>query len=106
MLANFYSSVFTREPDGGLPKIDKVQCEYEFEDRDFNSEEIRKLLEGLNTTKSSGPDGLHPLALKELREVIEKPLATIFYYLQTGIVRETVMIRLSGHVCSRSILPD
>ena len=65
----------------------KYEYEYEFEDRDFNSEEIRKLLEGLNTTKSSGPDGLHPLALKELREVIAKPLATIFNAsLQKGIV--------------------
>ena len=41
----------------------------------------------MNTTKSSGPDGLHPLALKELREVIAKPLATFFNAsLQTGIV--------------------
>ena len=49
--------------------------------------EVRKLLLGINPSKSPGLDGLHPKALKELTNVITEPLTIIFNVSKdTGIV--------------------
>ena len=40
--------------------------------------EVNKLLKELNTTKSPGPDQVHPKVLYELTDIIDKPLCTIF----------------------------
>jgi hypothetical protein len=58
-------------------------------DEPFSQEEIKKLLLGLNTTKSPGPDKAHPKVLYELANVIDKPLFIIFKKsFETGIVPE------------------
>ena len=45
------------------------------------------LLLNVNPNKSPGPDGIHPKALKELAEILAKPLTIIFNTsIQTGIV--------------------
>jgi hypothetical protein len=47
-------------------------------DEPFSQEEIKKLLIGLNTTKSPGADKAHPKVLYELANVIDKHLFIIF----------------------------
>ena len=44
----------------------------------FVKDEVRKRLQKLNEGKSPGPDGLHPLLLKECAASIAEPLAIIF----------------------------
>ena len=81
VLANFYSSMFTREPDGAC------QIQYPFTESKFEESEVRKLVLCINPNKSPGPDDLHPKALKELINVITEPLTIIFNVSKdTGIV--------------------
>lgn len=87
VLANFYSNVFTREPDGDIPQLEACQIQYPFTESKFEESEVRKLLLGINPNKSPGPDGLHPKALKELTNVLTEPLAIICNVSKdTGIV--------------------
>ncbi|VDI22679.1 Hypothetical predicted protein [Mytilus galloprovincialis] len=44
----------------------------------FNIKEINKLLKNLNTSKSPGPDQVHPKVLFELADIIDTPLTMIF----------------------------
>ena len=87
VLAEFFTSVFTNEPDGELPHIDRVPVQKPFIDKDMTTSEILKILKELNQNKSAGPDELHPKSLHELRNSISKPLEIIFNAsLQSGQV--------------------
>ena len=84
ILANFFSSVFTDEDVNNLPKMEKRNSDIAT-DEPFLQEEIKKLLLRLNTTKSPGPDKVHPKVLY----VIDKPLFIILKKsFETGIVPE------------------
>ena len=37
-----------------------------------------KVLEKLKPSKSQGPDGIHPILLKEMKEILAEPLASLF----------------------------
>jgi hypothetical protein len=87
-LAIFFSSVFTDEDVNYLPKMEKRNSDIAT-DEPFSQEEIKKLLLGLNTTKSPGPDIAHPKVLYQLANVIDKLLFIIFKKsFETGIVPE------------------
>ena len=78
VLANFFSSVFTIEPEGELPLMHPIEVKQECIEKTFNESEILKLLQNLDVNKSCGPDGLHPKMLKELSATIAKPITIIF----------------------------
>ena len=87
VLANFYSSVFTREPEGDIPELNPCQIIHPFTETPFKEAEVERLLREVNINKSPGPDGLHPKALRELCNVISKPLTMIFNKSkETGLV--------------------
>jgi hypothetical protein len=64
VLAEFFSSVFTNEPEGLLIfniKETKFRCA----EQQIEENEVLKLLLDINPNKSPWPDGIHPKALKE-----------------------------------------
>jgi endonuclease/exonuclease/phosphatase family metal-dependent hydrolase len=77
VLAEFFSSVFTREPPGTweLPTNIHPTCQ---EDADLSINKIEELLADLDIAKSPGPDGIHPRILKEARAQLARPLSKIF----------------------------
>ena len=88
VLADFFSSVFTHENSNETPNINASEATQTTVD-DITQEEVRKLLSDLNTSKSQGPDKLHPKVLHELRTVIDRPIYLIFKQsLETGEVPE------------------
>ena len=87
VLSDFLSSVFTKEPTGDLPNLRQREFSAKLSDEYFSVETVRKLLIGINTSKSQGPDGLHPKLIYELADVICEPLTMIFNKsFETGIV--------------------
>ena len=79
VLAKFFTSVFTEEPEGiwQLPKREPVKHDMLIM-IDLSEETVKKLLLNVNTSKSPGPDGIHPRVLKEASNSIAKPLSIIF----------------------------
>ena len=79
LLANYFSSVFTREPQENTPE-EHIIC--------YNTVETCTIHSGIKTKKtfkSPGPDVVHPRVINELAECISIPLSTIFNtYLTTG----------------------
>ena len=77
ILNSFFSSVFTDEDVTSvpaLPCLDSI-C---LEDVNISQVAVKRCLEGLKTSSSPGPDGIHPRVLKEAAEQVAGPLATLF----------------------------
>ena len=77
MLSNFFSSVFTDKPPGNW-EISPPPTASIDDNLELTMNDIREELNRLDTSKSPGPDGIHPRVLFELREFILKPLLIIF----------------------------
>ena len=89
VLAEFFRSVFTTEPNEGIPILNPRDITFKCDDIKIKEKEVFDLLLNVNPNKSPGPDGIHPKALKELAEVLAKPLTITFKTLiQTGIVMD------------------
>ena len=87
MLAEYFSSVYTKEPDTiwELPTREQGLTTLQIN----LTEEIKKILAKIKIDKSPGPDAIHPRILYELREVICKPLHKIFKTsMETGKIPE------------------
>ena len=78
VLADFFNSEFTIEDNLDMPDIPQAVYDHPSSNEPFTAEEVRKLLLGLNTSKSPGPDKVHPKLLFELASVVDKPLCHIF----------------------------
>ena len=77
-LLNYFSSVFTIEPDGHIPDIEMKKTNTKLEEINITEEAVKKKLKNLNANKSPGPDKIHPRILKELHEPLSKPLTLLF----------------------------
>ena len=78
ILAEFFSSVFTVEPQEDVPSLEIRSVLHEWSNVSVRSEDIEKILKGLKPDKSPGLDNLQPRLLKELSTELSKPLALIF----------------------------
>ena len=78
VLNDFFSSVFTREDQTNIPELIQREVPKPLTKVNFTAANIEKRLLKLKTSKSPGPDGLHPRILKELAKEISKPLKDIF----------------------------
>ena len=76
ILNNFFASVFQKEGDGELPMFEKQNNNEPLEI--ITEELVSKAIDRLNSSKSQGPDNIHPKLLKETQSIIKKPLQIIF----------------------------
>ena len=81
-----YYSVFTKEDTSNIPNIPPKPLEtMPLEQFKVTEEDVLKGLRNLKTDKSTGIDGIHPRPLKELADVLAKPIHMIFKKsLETG----------------------
>ena len=88
-LGDFFSSVFTNEPDGGwnLPNKPEIKHKLKLLLTHVTEENLAKKLKKLKISKSPGPDGIHPRVINELKDTLVKPLLIIF---QTSVRTSTV----------------
>ena len=75
-LNKYFASVFTEEPLGNLPSVDRPTNS--MNDLHISAEAIEKKLRQLNPNKSAGPDRIHPRILKETAREISLPLEILF----------------------------
>ena len=78
VLGQFFSSVFTTEPDGDIPQIPTINLSNKMEVLVIREENVKEILSGLNSGKSCGPDGIHPRLLQELSDILCTPLTKLF----------------------------
>ena len=77
ILQDQFSSVFTKEPTGDVPTLGKLTNAL-IRSIEITAEMVEKELKNIKTNKSPGPDGIHPLMLKELAAHLSLPLAFLF----------------------------
>ena len=71
-----FSSVFTDEHGETLPEF-PPRTNQTVINIEITNDMVHEFLSKLNTSKSCGPDELHPRILKELKDVISKPIANL-----------------------------
>ena len=77
ILLNQFSSVFTREPNGEIPRIQQ-RTDMKIPDLVITVEMVLDALRKINVNKSCGPDNLHPRLLFELADIIALPVTILF----------------------------
>ncbi|KAL7630702.1 UNVERIFIED_CONTAM: hypothetical protein RMT77_019088 [Armadillidium vulgare] len=90
ILNNFFSSVFTKENLDNVPSMQDIKDFYIdniLDTFEIFEEEVAFQIDKLLINKSPGPDGLYPVHLKSLKDILVKPLTKLFNEsLQQGIV--------------------
>ena len=77
-LNKFFASVFTLEDLHTIPAPPEYDIENLLLTIEITSEQVKEKLENLNPNKSPGHDGWHPYFLRELSEVLCRPLTILF----------------------------
>jgi len=77
-LCDFFSSVYTEEPTGITPDLDKRTVAKNLRNLVVTEDQVLKKLKKLKIDKAPGPDCLHPRILNELQEEMSKILTIIF----------------------------
>jgi Reverse transcriptase (RNA-dependent DNA polymerase) len=89
MLNEYFSSVFTDEPDGPVPSADRIQVEEELSSINVTEEKVEKKIRNLKPASAPGPDGIGSMLLKEMSQQLKKPLTAIFKKsVETGTIPE------------------
>jgi len=87
ILNNFFASVFTRENMGHMPSPAPCSTTAKLENVFIREKDIQAKILKMNSSKSSGPDGIHIRTLQLVHQAICKPLAIIFNKsLDSGVV--------------------
>ena len=77
IFADYFSSVFTKEPEGNIPMLHN-KLSQQMLDLEVRNEDIKQIKK-LTPNKSPGPDGIHPKFIyKKTGESISEPLCLIF----------------------------
>ncbi|CAG2213050.1 unnamed protein product [Mytilus edulis] len=90
LLVEYFSSVFTKEPDGEVPSPTPVLVTNEMPNQKIKEEVVLKHLNALKIDKSPGMDKLHPRLLKEIAESLAKPLCIIYNQSQPKTIGQSV----------------
>ena len=77
-LNRFFASVFTHGNLSHIPIVQDLNFDRPLETIDISLNQVEKLLHELNTTKSMGPDNMHPFLLQKLSKILCYPLTVIF----------------------------
>ena len=77
ILQKQFSSVFTREPDTDIPKLDKKKTDASVYTLFVTNEMVREEILNLNVNKSCSPDNVHARLLIELAESLSKPISLL-----------------------------
>ena len=80
ILAQFFSSVFTIEPDGEVPSLPTMNIDSPMELLILTKASIEKQLKSLKVNKSPGPDNFNPYFLKHTSASISTPLCILFNF--------------------------
>ena len=66
IFADYFSSVFTKEPAGNIPELENKIITNAMIDLEVSNEDISKQIKKLKPNKSPGPDGIHPKFIKKI----------------------------------------
>ena len=77
ILNDFFAAVFTREGDSIIKDVAPKTLD-SLHDIDVDIDKVKKILLGLNPTKSCGPDECHPRMLKETADILSGPIHQLF----------------------------
>ncbi len=78
ILANFFSSVYTKEPSGAIPHLPTRNVEHPMKFLIISREDIENHLKKVKVNKAPGPDNISPYFLKHTASAISVPLSIIF----------------------------
>ena len=76
ILQKQFSSVFTIEPEGELPRFE-TRTASSIPEVTISSEMVAKKIKALDKSKACGLDGIHPRQLRELVDCVSEPIAKI-----------------------------
>src|SRR5664279_168719 len=78
VLGTYFKEVFTKKDTENLPGTDEMELGWQDVDVELGISAVEIKLKKLSDDKSPGPDGIHPLLLKECATEVAEPLALIF----------------------------
>ena len=80
VLNNYFASVFETEDDQNIPTINEHAYTHELTNIEITSNMVEKAIAHINSSKSQGPDMIHPKVIKETKAALVDPLTSIFFF--------------------------